>query len=363
MSDIPIANPEIGQAERANVLEVLESGQLAEGDVVHAFESEFADYCGASEAVATANGTTALHAALEAVGVEPGSNVVTTPFSFVASANAIRLAGGVPVFADIDPETYTLDPNAVEECLRDRDNVDAILVVHLYGLPADMAPLRDLAEEYDVPLVEDAAQAHGATYRGEPVGALGDVACFSFYPTKNMTTGEGGMVTTDREDVAERVARFVNHGRGEGRYEHVELGHNYRMTNLAAAIGRAQLERLPAFVRARRVNARRLTERLADAAVTTPSEPDDRRHSYHQYTIRAADRDRLAAHLEDRGIGTGIYYPTPIHELEAYEQFSTSAPIAERAAAEVLSLPVHPGVEEDDVDQIATAVREVEARV
>ncbi|APW99285.1 aminotransferase DegT [Halobiforma lacisalsi AJ5] len=361
---VSIADPDVSPAAVERVASLLEDGTLADGPEVRAFEEEFAAYCGTEDAVATSNGTTALHAALEALGVEGGDAVVTSPFSFVASANAIRLAGGKPVFADIDPETYTLDPEAVEQVVRDRSDVVGILPVHLYGLPADVPALVDVADDHDLFVLEDACQAHGAEIDGERAGELGDAACFSFYPTKNMTTGEGGAVATDREDVAERVTRYVNHGRAEsgtGGYDHVELGHNYRLTSPAAAIGRHQLERLPEFTEARRENAAYYDEEFADLPVETPTVPAGYRHVYHQYTIRTDDRDALAETLEDRGVDTAVYYGTPIHRQPAYETVSTAAarfPEAERAADEVLSLPVHPGVSESDRRTVVDAVYE-----
>ncbi|UPV74365.1 DegT/DnrJ/EryC1/StrS family aminotransferase [Halorussus limi] len=358
---VPIADPEMGEREIERVREVMESGRIADGPEVRAFEDEFAALCGTDHGVATSNGTTALHTAFEALGVGPGDKVVTTPFSFVASANAIRLAGAQPVFADVDPETYNLDPVAVEEVVRREDDVSAVLPVHLYGLPAEMDHLLDVADDYDLAVIEDAAQAHGAQFRGQPVGSLGDAACFSMYPTKNMTTGEGGVVTTDRDDVAEKAASFVNHGRPpEGGYRHVRVGHNFRMTSIAAAIGRVQLDRLPDYNEARRSNAAYLTDSLADADVVTPTEPDDRTHVYHQYTIRTEDRDGLADYLDEAGVGTGVYYPTPIHEQPAYDDVSHDAPVAERAADEALSLPVHPNVSEQDLRTIASAIQEYE---
>ncbi|GKZ12529.1 DegT/DnrJ/EryC1/StrS family aminotransferase [Haladaptatus sp. T7] len=357
---IPIADPEMGSEEIEATVACIEEGQLADGPEVRQFEDEFAAFCGTEFGVATSNGTTALHAAFAALGIGPGDRVVTSPFSFVASANAIRLAGAEPVFADIDPETYTLDPYATEQAVREYE-ADAILAVHLYGLPAEMDHLRDIAETHDLALVEDAAQAHGAEYDGRTVGSFGDAACFSFYPTKNMTTGEGGMVTTDRRDVAERAASFVNHGRtANGGYDHVRLGHNFRMTSMAAAIGRVQLSRLPKYNEARRANAAYLTDRLRDAAVKPPIEPDDCRHVYHQYTIRADDRDGLQEHLESKGVGTGVYYPTPIHEQPAYQHVDHDAPISEQMAGNVLSLPVHPGLSGDDVRTIASAIKSYE---
>ncbi|PCR89160.1 DegT/DnrJ/EryC1/StrS family aminotransferase [Natrinema ejinorense] len=361
---VPIADPELGADARTRVEALLADGRLADGPEVRRFEAEFAAYCNADEAVATANGTAALHATLEAIGLEEGDAVITSPFSFVASANAIRLAGGKPVFADIDPETYTLAPAEVERVLGERDDIVGILPVHLYGLPAAMPALCDLAAEHDLFVVEDACQAHGAKIDGRRVGQFGDAACFSFYPTKNMTSGEGGMIVTDRDDIADRAASYVDHGRqadGTDGYDHAALGHNYRMTSIAAAIGRAQLERLPEFNRARRENAAYYDERLADLPLETPTEPAGTRHVYHQYTIRTAERDALKATLSERDVGTGIYYETPIHRQPAYETVSTAAarlPRAERAAQEVLSVPVHPGLSKRDRRTVVETVRD-----
>jgi len=356
---IPIANPDLGREEQQRVADVLDSGMLADGPTVRAFEGEFAEYCGVDHGVATSNGTTALHTAFEALGLGTGDRILTTPFSFISSANTIRLCGAEPVFADIDPETYNLDPEAVIDTIEAYDgDVDAILAVHLYGLPADVERLRTIADTYDALLIEDAAQAHGAMVNGDRVGGVGDAACFSFYPTKNMTTGEGGMVLTDEQAVADAAARFVNHGRAESGYAHVELGHNFRLTSIGAAIGRAQLEKLPDYIEARRANAARLNDGLADLPVTTPYEPDDRTHVYHQYTIRTTARDALIEQLDARNIGSGIYYPTAIHDQPAYDGYAVEAPVAETATEEVLSLPVHPSVNEDDIDRIVDALTE-----
>jgi dTDP-4-amino-4,6-dideoxygalactose transaminase len=354
LRSIPIADPDVGTAEAERVEAVIDSGRLADGPEVRAFESAFADYCGTDHAVATSNGTTALHAALVAAGIGPDDRVLTTPFTFIATANAIRLCGATPVFADIDPVTYNLDPAAVERRL-DSDDIDAILAVHLYGLPAPMAALRRLADEYHLTLIEDAAQAHGAAIDGRRVGALGDVATFSFYPTKNMTTGEGGMITTDSNSIASHARSFINHGRtdADSGYEHHRVGHNFRMTSLCAAIGREQLEKLPAYVEARRQNAERYTEALAETpSIRPPVEPDGYRHSYHQYTVRCADREALETWLDDGNISTGVYYPRPVHQQPPYVD-SGSYPEAERASGEVLSVPVHPGLDDVAVERIA----------
>ncbi|HET7324685.1 MAG TPA: DegT/DnrJ/EryC1/StrS family aminotransferase [Halococcus sp.] len=357
---IPIADPQLGAREKERVSEIIDSGQLADGPEVREFENEFADFSGAAHGVATTNGTTALHTAIEALGLGEGDRVVTTPFSMIASANAIRLADAEPVFADIDPRTFNIDPHAVEKIVREQD-VDALLPVHLFGLPAKMDHLCEIADEYDLLLIEDAAQAHGAEFEGERVGTFGDAACFSFYPTKNMTTGEGGMVLTDDKAVAERAASFINHGRTtEGAsYEHATIGQNYRMTSVLAAIGRVQLERLPEYNESRRENAVRLTEELPDG-LQTPIEPAGRTHVYHQYTIRTEERDALRDHLDSQGIGTGIYYPTPIHEQPVYDDIECHAPVAEQASREVLSLPIHPNLSPSDIGDIVTAIAAAE---
>ncbi|WP_440991919.1 DegT/DnrJ/EryC1/StrS family aminotransferase [Haloarchaeobius baliensis] len=352
---IDLVDPVVGDRERDRIASVLSDGQLADGSTVRSFEDAFADYCGTDHAVATSNGTTALHAALVACGVCSGDTVVTSPFTFVATANAIRHVGAEPLFVDVDPTTYTIDVDAVAEVARRRD-VDAVVPVHLFGLPADMPRLRELATEHDLTLVEDACQAHGATVDEEPVGSHGDAGCFSFYPSKNMTTGEGGMVTTDDDEVAARIRRFVDHGRdGTGRF--VETGHNFRMTSIAAAIGLEQLRRLPEFNRRRRAHAATLTERLTGLPIRTPRTPADRLHVFNQYTVLTEQREALADHLERRGIDSGVYYPTPVHREPAFESVEADCRVAERLAQEVLSLPVHPGLDDREARAVAEAVR------
>ncbi|MFB6178899.1 MAG: DegT/DnrJ/EryC1/StrS family aminotransferase [Halorientalis sp.] len=355
---VPIANPKISAAAKEAVCDVLDSGMLADGDVVRAFEREFADYVGVEHAIATSSGTTALHAMFEAAGIGEGDVVLTSPFSFIASANAIRHAGADVAFADVLPDTGTLDPVAVRDVLAERDDVTGLLPVHLYGLPAEMDAFRSIAREYDLALFEDAAQAHGGTYDGQMVGAIGDAAAFSFYPTKNMTTGEGGMITTDDDAVAKRARQVINHGRTDT-YEHAFVGYNFRMTNVQAAIGRDQLDRLPGWITQRQENATRLTEALrAVDGIETPTVPADRSHAFHQYTVRTDRRDRLQTALDGAGIGYGVYYPKPIPVQQAYDR-STVFPVAERLSERVLSLPVHPQVQPADIEQTADVLSQL----
>jgi len=355
---IPIADPQIGERERLLVETVLEEGRLASGEEVDTFEERVAEMAGTDGAVATSNGTTALHAALEALGIGEGDTVLTTPMSFVATANAVRLCGAQPVFADVDPATYNLDPDAAAARM-ESDSIDAILVVHLYGLPAEMDRFRELADEHDAYLVEDAAQAHAARYDGNPVGSFGDVGCFSFYATKNVTTGEGGAVVSDSREVIRRIGEFVDHGR-DGKGRHRRLGHNFRMTNLQAAIGLGQLERLAELTAARRRNAGILNHLLVDDRIVLPTTPPGRRHVYHQYTIRHPDRDALIDHLEDAGVGAGVYYSRPIPDEPAYDHVDEEFPVAQRLCEEVVSLPAHPGLSNDDLQTIAGAINEFE---
>lgn len=357
---IPIARPITGEEERRALLEVLDSGQLAAGKQVALFEAEFANYIGVPHGIATSNGTTSLHAALWAVGVRPGDVVATTAFSFVASANAIVFCGAEPLFVDIDPDTFNLSPEALERALDAHPGVKAVLVVHLFGLPADMGAIGRICAERGIVLVEDCAQAHGARAGGKKAGAFGTAASFSFYATKNMTTGEGGMVVTDSDEVARRVRQLVNHGRVD-RYEHAFLGYNYRMTDVAAAIGLAQLAKLDQFNLKRRAHAVRLSRQLsAVPGLVLPVEPEGYYHVYHQYTVRHPERDALARWLREQGVETGVIYPIPLHQQPLYREMGYGQqplPHAEAAAREVLSLPVHPGLSEQDVQAVAEAVR------
>jgi dTDP-4-amino-4,6-dideoxygalactose transaminase len=353
---ITIAQPLLGSEEREAVLRVLLSGQLAQGEHVAAFERRFADLCQVGDAVAVSSGTAALHLALLAHGIGPGDEVITTPFSFAATANVIMLVGATPVFVDIEPETFNLNAELVEAAITARTK--AIMPVHLYGNPADMGRLTEIGAKYGVVLIEDACQAHLATIDGRPVGSFG-TGCFSFYPTKNMTTGEGGIVTTHDPAIAERVRLLRSHGQS-GRYNHVALGYNLRMTDLQGALGVVQVEKLEHFNEQRIANAAALTARLREH-VATPTVRPGYRHVFHQYTIRVPSghsRDAWARALQERGIGTGVHYPRPIHQQPFYVEqgFKMSLPVAEAAAAQVLSLPVHPALSAAEVAQVAKEV-------
>ena len=364
---IPIAKPLIGDEEINAVIEVLKSGMLASGKEVKEFEKEFAQYLGAKHGVAVVNGTAALDVALKALRIGPGDEVITTPFTFIASANSILFQGAKPVFADIDPKTYNLDPNEVLEKIT--DETKAIVVVHLYGQPADMKAFKEIAEDHKLYLIEDCAQAHGAEFEGQKVGTFGDIAAFSFYPTKNMTTGEGGMVVTNNDELAKKADLIRNHGQAE-KYLHVELGYNLRMTNIAAAIGRAQLKKLDEWNKKRIENARLLTEGISKIDGLTPPHVDPRaKHVFHQYVIRVEEefplnRDELMAKLREKGIGSAVHYPSPVHQQPFYQKLGYPkdiCPNAIEASKKVLSLPVHPAVSEKDIDYIINTLRELEA--
>ena len=352
---IPAAKPLIGNAERAAVDAVLASGSLAQGPQVAAFEQEFSEVVGGSRCVAVNSGTSALHLALLALGVGPGDEVIVPSFTFAATANAVCLSGATPVFADIDERTYCIDPASVESLVSTRTR--AVLPVHLYGQSADMSALSDLARKHDLLVVEDAAQAHAATWQGLPVGSLGDAGAFSFYPTKNMTSGEGGMVSTRSASVARQVQLLRNQGM-EQRYRNEIVGFNTRMSDIHAAIGRVQLTRLAAWTQQRQANAAFLTENLQ--GVVTPYTDPRAEHVYHQYTIRVPgfDRDAFAAALADGGVGSGVYYPTPVHRLPSFDR-AVTLPTTERVANQVLSLPVHPGLATEDLETIVTVVNQV----
>ncbi|HLU59352.1 MAG TPA: DegT/DnrJ/EryC1/StrS family aminotransferase [Pseudonocardia sp.] len=347
---------QLGPAERAAIERVLTSGMLAQGPEVAAFEAEFAEHVVGRPCVAVSSGTSALLLGLLAVGIGPGDEVVVPSFSFAATANAVVLAGARPVFVDIEPRHFTLDPDAVRAAITRRTS--AIIPVHLYGHPAAMAALSEIADAHGLAIVEDAAQAHLARLSGRPVGTFGEVAAFSFYPTKNMTTGEGGMVVCADEATARRVRLLRNQGM-EKRYANEVVGYNARMTDLQAAIGRVQLRRLPGWTEVRRRNAAALTGALrgvaAAAGLGLPSVAPGAEPVWHQYTVRAPHRDEVVARLAEFGVPAGVYYPTPIHRLPAYD-LDLDLPHTAAAARQVLSLPVHPNLSGAQLDRVVDAV-------
>lgn len=358
---IPIARPLLTDEEKRRVLDVLDSGQLTAGPRVQEFELAFSTYLGAAHGVATSSGTAGLIVALEAAGIGPGARVVTTPLSFGATANAILHAGAEPVFADIDPRTFNLDPGAVQDVVAQTPGVRAILPVHLYGLPCRMDALMRIARRHDLIVIEDAAQAHGAAFQGRRVGTFGGMGVFSFYPSKNVTTGEGGMVVTDDPQLAERARLLTNVGQ-RTRYIYEILGYNYRMTEISGALGLGQLAHLDERNARRRRNAALLTAGLQDLPwLVVPRETEEGRHVYHQYTLRVPGvRDRLSRHLESQGIETRVYYPVPIHRTPLYQRLGygdVRCPVAEQAVEEVLSVPVHPALEEAEVTRVIQAIR------
>ncbi|HET7385974.1 MAG TPA: DegT/DnrJ/EryC1/StrS family aminotransferase [Nocardioidaceae bacterium] len=361
---IPPARPVIGEEEIDAAVRVLRSGMVVQGPEVAAFEEGFAAIVEGRHCVAVNSGTSALQLSLSALGLRPGEEVIVPSFSFAATANAVRLAGGEPAFADIEPAHFNLDPAAVEAAVGPR--TVAIMPVHLYGHPADMTALDAIATRHGLAIVEDAAQAHGATWAGRPVGAFGTAGCFSFYPTKNMHSLEGGMVTTGDADLARTVRLLRNQGM-ERRYANEIVGANMRLTDVAAAIGRIQLGRLDGWNEQRRANADVLSAGLR--GVIVPPVAAQAVPVWHQYTIRVpddavVDRDGLAKALSERGIGNAVYYPTPIHLLTPFLPGNHPAnrtwdlPETMRAARQVLSLPVYPGLTDGELARIVEAVND-----
>jgi dTDP-4-amino-4,6-dideoxygalactose transaminase len=343
----------------AAVLRVLESTQFILGEEVAAFEREFAAYCQASESVGVNSGTSALHLALLAMGIGSGDEVITTPFTFVATVAAIRYAGATPVFVDIESDYFTIDPAKIESAITRRTR--AIMPVHLYGQPADMKPILEIARRRGLTVIEDAAQAHGSEYHGRRCGSLSEIAAFSFYPGKNLGAyGEGGALTTTRRDVA-TTCRVLRDWGQEKRYEHRLKGFNYRMDGIQGAVLRVKLRHLEAWTEKRRQVARWYGEALNPGSVRVPKERPDCRHVYHVYVVRSDDRDGLREALAKEGIQTGIHYPIPVHLQPAHEDLGYHAgdfPVAEAAAREVLSLPIYPEMNREQVRMVAAAVSE-----
>ncbi|MGY5875840.1 MAG: DegT/DnrJ/EryC1/StrS family aminotransferase [Candidatus Thorarchaeota archaeon] len=375
---IPIAKPVVGEDEIDAVVQVLKSGMLAEGKISREFEKEFADYVGTKYATVTSNGTTALSTALEAMGIQPGDEVITTPFTFIASANTICMLGAIPVFVDVKPDTYNIDPEKVEAAITDKTK--GIMPVHIFGMPSDMTHLMDIAEDNDLMVLEDACQAHGAAIDGKLAGSLGHAATFSFYATKNMMTGEGGMISTDDEEIIERALTIKNHGRGkQGGYSHYQVGYNNRMLDMVAAIGRVQLERMPGVLKARRENAAKLDKLFSEYDFVKPQVADEGFDSgYHVYAPRlysdSISRDEMIQKLKNSGVGSRSVYALPCHKQDTYLNISDwrwaryvdypdysqlSLPISEEVGDRHFEIPVHPGVTSSDVELILKSLREI----
>jgi len=350
----------MGDEEKERVWEAMAAGALAQGPRVREFEAAFAAFVGTAHGVATSSGTTALHLALLGYGIGDGDEVVTVPFTFIASANSILYTGARPVFIDVAPDDFTMDPEQLEAAITPRTK--AIMPVSLYGQPARMDEIAEIAERHGLALIEDAAQSHGAAIGERRSGTWG-AGAFSFYPTKNMTTGEGGMVTTDDAELAERIRLLREHGM-KVRYHHDLVGYNFRMTDLGAAIGLAQLPKLPAANERRRAIAARYDAELR--GVITPTVRPGVTHVYHQYTIRVRERDAFGARLGELGVGSGIYYPIPVHRQKPFIALGygdESYPVTDRLTEQVLSIPVHPSLTDDEVSTVIGAVNQAAAEL
>jgi perosamine synthetase len=349
---IPAAKPIIGEEERAAVDRVLQSGMLAQGPEVEAFEKEFSALVAMRQCIAVNSGTSGLHLALIAVGVGQGDEVIVPSFTFAATANTVALTGATPIFVDIDPRTFNIAPSAIEAAITPRTR--AIQVVHLYGQPAAMNEIMAIASRHQLLVLEDAAQAHLAHFDQRPVGTFGETGVFSFYPTKNMTSGEGGMISASSSEIARQCRLLRNQGM-EVRYVNEIIGLNNRMTDIHAAIGRVQLTKLAGWTAQRRRNAEFFDTNLS--GVIVPYVLPDAFHVYHQYTIRVVghDRDLFSAEMTRRGIGNGVYYPNPVHQLPSFKGMF-DLPETNRICKEVISIPVHPSLSEENLEKIVTEI-------
>lgn len=358
---IPIAKPEITDSEIDDVVNVLKSGNIASGKRVLEFEEKFAKYIGVKHAIACSNGTTALHTALLAQGVGVGDEVIVPSFSFIATATAVSMCGAKPVFVDVHPTLYGIDVEDVKNKINSRTK--AVIGVHLYGLPCNAITLRHMCEDYDISLIEDSAQAVGAGIGYNMCGSIGDIGCFSFYATKNITTGEGGMITTNDDQIADSARMIINHGQ-RMKYVHERLGYNYRMTDIAASIGVNQLKRVDKLNNLRRIIARIYGSEIeVDGTFILPYEPSNMYHVYHQYVIQLSNafpmrRDLFIKYLSDNGVGSAVHYPIPIHKQPLYN-ISISLNVSENLAKNVLSIPIHPSMSITDVSTVVDVINSV----
>ncbi|NHJ32986.1 MAG: DegT/DnrJ/EryC1/StrS family aminotransferase [Asgard group archaeon] len=376
---IKFVDPQVGKEEKEALNAVIDSKYLAEGPVARDFEKRFGEFVGSKYTIVTSNGTTALHLALEATGIKPGDEIITTPFTFIASSNSILFNGAIPVFADIDPETYNLDPEKVEEKITKKTK--AILPVHIFGNPCEMKALTDIAKDHDLKILEDACQSHGAYFDGKHTGTIGEVGCFSFYATKNLPFGEGGAIVTDNEELKDEILCLRNHGRTpKGGYFHTKIGYNYRTTNMHAAIGVEQMKKLPEMLEARKRNANILLKELSDLEGFAMQKIYD--NAKHGWYIAAGRTDRedlpvtkVIEELKANNIGSRQIYNVPSYKQPAYTDLNNyyywaefikfpdyskvSCPIAERIGRDHFQIPINPGVSEEDMQHIVATIRKI----
>ncbi|MBN1133888.1 MAG: DegT/DnrJ/EryC1/StrS family aminotransferase [Methanosarcinaceae archaeon] len=337
------------------VEQVLESGRYIKGDNLRQFEREFADFCDAKYAVGVSSGTSAILLSLMALGIKKGDEVILPSHTFIATASPVKFLGATPVYVDIDPVTYTIDPEKIESKIT--ENTKAIIPVHLYGHPANMDPITELAEKNAIMVIEDSCQAHAAEYRGKKTGSMGDMAVFSFFPSKNMTVaGDGGIITTTNKELAEKVSMLRDHGR-KGKYIHEMLGLNLRLSEIPAAIGREQLKHLNDWT-VRRRNAAEKYNKLLEGVVETPTEAEWAKHVYHLYVIQIEDRDGLGRYLNEQGISTGIHYPVPVHRQPCMEAGEICLPVTDACVDRILSLPMHPQLTDEQIGYVAEKIQE-----
>ncbi len=368
---IPVNIPLLDNEEKKAVMKVLDSGLLTQkagkGPMVSEFEKKFSRYVKVKHCIALNSGTAALHAALLALDLKSGDEIIIPSFTFVATASVALHVGAKPIFVDIDPEIYAMDPNEVEKAITPKTK--AIIPVHLFGHPADMDPLIALARKNDLTIIEDACQAHGALYKKQPVGAIGDLACFSFYPSKNMTTGEGGMLTTNDDEIAETVRIIINHGEKEA-YQTIRLGHNFRMPEVSAAIGSVQIDKLPKFIDQRRKNVKYLTSIIKDNPnIQLPIVKEWADHGWYLFTVRilqkntSMTRDTFVKKMHEANIGASIYYETPLHLIPYFRKIFNfkggEFPKTEKAVKDVVSLPIHPAINKEQLSYIGNKVNEI----
>lgn len=340
---------------RSSVIEVLNSGRYVKGEKLRSFEKEFAKFCGTKHSIGVSSGTSAILLALMALGIKKGDEVIVPAHTFVATASPILFLGGTPVFADIDENTYTIDPSDIERKIT--KSTKAIIPVHLYGHPCDMDPINEIAQEKDLAVIEDACQAHGAAYKGKKAGSIGDIGCFSFFPSKNMTVlGEGGIVSTNNDELAKKISMLRDHGRKD-KYLHEILGLNLRMDEIHAAIGRESLKHISEWNKKRREVAAQYNRSLDGLDLVIPTEKSWAEHVYHLYVIRVKERDKLAAYLNEKGVSTGVHYPVPLHKQPCMLA-DVHLPVTERCVEEILSLPMHPQLSREEVEYVCNNIGE-----